>query len=412
VSRLCPECKLTSPVQLQHGESCASCTARAVWSQLERGGKPLVIDRDDIAAAEARRTGRRERWWRRVGPWLFAALSGALATVSAIAVVRLFMPRNVTPLGMLVADLDRSAWRSLGAGIAALGAGAGALYAVRRGRSFRRIAIVAAHLAAVVAGAVATVGAGLSARWFGQPPGFERTTMPPRPKEPPSRLFDRIAAATAVVLAPGADGDARSAALGTASVIGVAAGRVYLVTCSHVAMPYAPPATWRDPAKARPVWVELADGRGAQSRVVWTARPPLDVALVETPLDIGPEPVAISGDSDEVASGQEVFFVPNPYRSGWIIHGGKVVKRELHRTPAGPFSLLFTDLPVQHGDSGSGLFDSFGRLVGLNTWTRNGADGPQGISLPSSTMRAIAAAVKNGRLEDIDGVLLEERGSP
>ena len=44
---------------------------------------------------------------------------------------------------------------------------------------------------------------------------------------------------------------------------------------------------------------------------------------------------------------------------------------------------------MQPGDSGTGLFDSLGRLVGLNTWTQIEEGGPKGISLPSNTMERI-----------------------
>jgi len=59
------------------------------------------------------------------------------------------------------------------------------------------------------------------------------------------------------------------------------------------------------------------------------------------------------------------------------------------QSPAGTYDLLFTDLPVIPGDSGSGLFDGEGRLVGLNTWTRLGEGGAHGISLPSETMQVL-----------------------
>jgi S1-C subfamily serine protease len=88
------------------------------------------------------------------------------------------------------------------------------------------------------------------------------------------------------------------------------------------------------------------------------------------------------------------------------------VRRERHETPAGAFSLLFTDLPVQPGDSGSGLFDAFGRLIGLNTWTRVGPGGPQGISLPSDTMRAIADAVDRGEIDRLDQTLQHRAEHP
>jgi S1-C subfamily serine protease len=110
----------------------------------------------------------------------------------------------------------------------------------------------------------------------------------------------------------------------------------------------------------------------------------------------------ISPDTESLQTDSPVTFVPNPLRDGWLVYDGRVQNRELHDTPAGPFSLLFTDLPVKPGDSGSGLYDSRGQLVGLNTWTRmGGGQAPQGISLPSEAMRAIVEAIDQDRLDSL-----------
>jgi S1-C subfamily serine protease len=61
-----------------------------------------------------------------------------------------------------------------------------------------------------------------------------------------------------------------------------------------------------------------------------------------------------------------------------------------------------TNLPVTHGDSGSGLFDSRGRLIGLNTWVQVERDGSHGISLPAEAMRILADAIARGSLGDLD----------
>jgi S1-C subfamily serine protease len=98
--------------------------------------------------------------------------------------------------------------------------------------------------------------------------------------------------------------------------------------------------------------------------------------------------------------------VPNPYRSGWNVERGKLIRRETHHTSAGAYDLLYTDLPVVHGDSGSGLYDARGELVGLNTWTLVGDASAQGISLPSETMRVLVDAIRHGNLEQLDETVM------
>ena len=82
-----------------------------------------------------------------------------------------------------------------------------------------------------------------------------------------------------------------------------------------------------------------------------------------------------------------------------------LILKEAHNTPAGIYELLITDLPVTHGDSGSGLFDERGQLVGLNTWTKVEGGLAHGISLPSEAMRALSDAVQNNELDRLNDML-------
>jgi S1-C subfamily serine protease len=237
--------------------------------------------------------------------------------------------------------------------------------------------------------------------------GGQYTSMPARESLGASANTERIVNATVVVLAPDADGDAKNLAIGAGAVVAADDNRAWIVTCSHVAMPYIAVGAWRHPRDARPVWVQLSDGREGQAIVRWTAPPPLDVALVELPIDHPPEPVTIAPETREIQSSASVTFVPNPYRSGWKVLHGELIKRETHRTPAGVYDLLYTDLPVTFGDSGSGLYDARGQFIGLNTWTRITGNGPsQGISLPSETMRVLVDAIRDGKLDQLDEAVL------
>jgi S1-C subfamily serine protease len=284
---------------------------------------------------------------------------------------------------------------------------------LRRGRHFHRRVFLVAHLVAVFAGGAAAVVGAL--HWYGISGALSmrHLTMPAFTAGGYQSVhFERIAAATAVIVAPDQDGDARSPGVGTGAIIGRDRDRAWIVTCSHVAMPYAAVASWRDPGAAMPVWVQLHDGRSARGTITWAAPPPLDVALVEVRIANPPAPIEISRATDTLETGAPVMFVPNPYREGWMIHHGEIEKRRMHRTPAGPYSLLYTTLPVQPGDSGSGLFDSRGMLIGLNTWARFDAGGSRGISLPSETLQALVDAVRENRLHDLSRILPAQPEQP
>ena len=96
-----------------------------------------------------------------------------------------------------------------------------------------------------------------------------------------------------------------------------------------------------------------------------------------------------------VVRGDGVTFVPNPMRAGWLRRDGTVSRREEFATPAGRYSVVHTDLPLQPGDSGTGLFDGLGRLIGLNTWGTAEPNDRVGISLPSETLWDALARIRS-----------------
>ncbi len=400
---MCPSCRQAGPAKLLPGETCAQCRSQAAWTDHGRAG--LKIDRADIAAAVERRRGEAagEPRWRRLVRWVPALGSLAVAAAAVLAVRALLAPRPIGPLAELLDDLRDSSRRATLVGAAALVLGVVLLLRLRKQRHYRRLPLIVTHAGAIIAGGAALLIGGL--HWWAASTGYggQYTSMPPREPLAVTANVERILNATVVVLAPDGDGDARGLAIGTGAIVATEAHRAWIVTCSHVAMPYAAVGAPRRAREAQPVWVQLSDGREARGAVRWTAAPPLDVAVIEVPLADPPAAVTISPDASSLAPGASVMFVPNPYRDGWKVINGELRRREPHQTPAGTYELLYTDLPVIPGDSGSGLFDARGQLVGLNTWTRAGARGDaEGISLPSETMRAVVDAIARGELDQLD----------
>ncbi len=381
-------------MRLAPGQACAACLSREAWSHWQAKGV-LVIDRATIEASEARRAGTHRRRILGIATSAAATLvSLGLATACVWAVAALFAPRGIGSPAVIVASIRDSGWRVVAWGSACAGLSAGALRLSAPGRL--RAIFTAARLGGVVGGSAAALLGGLVLYVAKDAWSIDYLSMPARVDwGEVGEAVQRARDAVAVVVAPDADGDARAGALGAAAVVGVDADRVFLLTCSHVAMPYVAVGARRDPAAAHAVWVQLADGREASGKVVWTSEPPLDVALIQVRLEAPPAAVPMIASSRDIDTGAPVFFLPNPLRHGFRLERGHVLRRELHVTPAGPYSLLYTDLPVRPGDSGSGLFDARGRLVGLNTWTRVSDGAPQGISLPAEAIDEIARAMSN-----------------
>lgn len=400
----CPVCNVASGVLLQPGQPCMQCKSQQAWSEL--GGKGLVIDKAAIELALQRRAGEAagEPLWKRALVLAPLALALAVAVPAGWYLYQLMAPQEVGPLTRLIDHLVTSMHRATGFGLLALVVGIAGAIRLRRRRQFRQVAFVAGHAVPIIVGAAA-FALGVFHWWSFRGLSAEYVSMPARPQLDITASEERILNATVVVVAPDGDGDARMPALGTGAVVAADDHRAWIVTCSHVAMPYAAVGSIRHAARAHPVWVQLADGREGKARVRWAAPPPLDVVLIELPIEHPPEPVTIAPDASAMEPKASVTFVPLPYRSGWKVVHGELLHRETHRTPAGTYDLLYTSLPVTFGDSGSGLFDARGQLVGINTWTRLGPEASQGISLPSETMRALVAAIERGALDQLDDSL-------
>ncbi len=401
-STVCPRCNTAGRAQLFGGEACATCKAQAAWSQLD--GERLVIDHAKIEAAVRQRQGEAagEPVWRRLLVWVAPAITLTLGVLALWTVIQLLSSRAIGPLAELLADLAWSWKRCLLVGFATLIIAIIALVRAKRSRHFRTLPVMASHLVAIALGATAIVAGSLHGLAMTRAFGGDYSTMPARESLGVATHIERIVSATVVVLATDGDGDARGGAIGTGAIVATDAHRAWIVTCSHVAIPYVTPGAPRRTRDARPVWIQLSDGREGSATVKWAAPPPLDIVLVELVIDHPPDPVPIASDTTGLSASSPVTFVPNPYRSGWKVLHGEVIRRETHNTPAGAYDLVLTSLPVTHGDSGSGLYDARGQLVGLNTWTRV-SDGPaEGLSLPSEAMRTAIEAIRNGTLDQLE----------
>jgi len=392
--------------RLDAGEACPECVSGDAWTRYRPGGEKLSIDREAVRDAVARRAGLlRTPLLPRLGRRLPVFLAAGLGALGVATLPALFRARELGPLASVQAEIvgDARLTALLSAGAFVLGVAA--MIGLKRTRLFRSWPLLSLGLAAVAAGIVGGIVGGVQWWTYARAFGWEHVEVPEGIEVvgADSDMLRAVARATAVVFAPDEEGDARGIAVGTGAIIHTEPGRAWIVTCSHVAMPYMAVAARRDVRKAQPVWIYLSDGRNAKGTVRWTAQPPLDVAVVSVEIDAPPPPVPVAPDVEGIDAGTGVLFVPNPMRRGWLVHKGEVLRRDPHITSAGRFSLFFTNLPVDHGDSGSGLYDWEGRLIGLNTWKRGLGEISEGISLPSESMRGILDRIERMELDELPG---------
>jgi len=120
--------------------------------------------------------------------------------------------------------------------------------------------------------------------------------------------------------------------------------------------------------------------------------PKTDLALLEVKTDT-PLPFVELTSSDEAMVGDWVIAVGNPFGLGGSVTAGIISARgrDIH---SGPFDdFLQIDAPINRGNSGGPLFDTQGRVIGINTAIFSPSGGSVGIgfAIPSSMAMDIIA---------------------
>jgi S1-C subfamily serine protease len=135
---------------------------------------------------------------------------------------------------------------------------------------------------------------------------------------------------------------------------------------------------------------------GIPARVV-NSTPRSDIAILqlESCDDI---PQALLGDSSLVQAGDETFAVGNPLgRNPDSISRGIISHTARYRD--GPTPYLQTDAAINPGNSGGALFDSGGRVIGINTGidsSRMGTNVGIGYAVPINLAKQVVAELREG----------------
>jgi serine protease Do len=146
--------------------------------------------------------------------------------------------------------------------------------------------------------------------------------------------------------------------------------------------------------------VVLNDGSTHAARVVGRDDKS-DLALLKIDVD---HPLAFVelGDSTRARVGDWVLAVGNPFGLGGSVNAGIISARgrDIH---AGPYDdYLQIDAAINRGNSGGPLFDTTGRVIGVNTaiFSPSGGNIGIGFAIPVETVRQVVAELReNGRVE-------------
>ena len=134
------------------------------------------------------------------------------------------------------------------------------------------------------------------------------------------------------------------------------------------------------------ITVTLHDGRKLEAELRGVDEN-TDLALLSISTE-DPLPFAEFGDSDAVRVGDWVIAVGNPFGLGGTVTAGIVSARgrDIRSGPLDDF--LQIDAPINRGNSGGPLFDTAGRVVGVNTAIVSPSGGNVGIGFAIPALQA------------------------
>jgi S1-C subfamily serine protease len=156
---------------------------------------------------------------------------------------------------------------------------------------------------------------------------------------------------------------------GSGVILGQTGGRVFLLTNKHVTDPSGSGTSGE-------LSVTFANGEIAGGKVEWAAPDGVDLAVVSAAATRPPRVVTRIRRS-MLTVGEKTFGIGNPYSLAWTYTEG-VCSRvySKHTNVGGTLELVQTQTPIHPGNSGGGLYDGQGRLVGINTWVIESEGGP------------------------------------
>jgi Do/DeqQ family serine protease len=145
--------------------------------------------------------------------------------------------------------------------------------------------------------------------------------------------------------------------------------------------------------------VVLADGRQFLATVVGTD-PESDLAVLK--VDAGDLPAVTLGNSDQLAVGDQVLAIGNPFGVGQTVTSGIVSALGRNHLGINTFeNFIQTDAAINPGNSGGALIDTSGNLVGINTaiYSRSGGSLGIGFAIPGNTARQVMEGlVRDGQV--------------
>ena len=160
--------------------------------------------------------------------------------------------------------------------------------------------------------------------------------------------------------------------LGSGVILKFNDGIAHIVTNRHVVDPSYSEKTDtvpKDLSSLRNISVTTVGEESIPATVEWLAPHGVDLAIISAPLLSNKAEEAYWDQKITPHIGDSVFAVGNPHGLGWTHSAGDI--SQIRRQKHGDYDIrmIQTTAAINPGNSGGGLYDSEGRLIGINSMT-------------------------------------------
>lgn len=166
----------------------------------------------------------------------------------------------------------------------------------------------------------------------------------------------------------------RGEGLGSGVILRIKDATALIVTNRHVVDPSFAEHNNADVAaldKMSKLDVKLLGQASRPASVVWVAPGGIDLALIQVAVT-SIEPQAAEWDAEPaLIIGDDVFAVGNPHGLSWTLTRGSLSQMRLNDFSGHATKIIQTSAAINPGNSGGGLYDKAGKLIGINTWTKD-----------------------------------------
>ena len=158
--------------------------------------------------------------------------------------------------------------------------------------------------------------------------------------------------------------------LGSGVILKFSDGIAHIVTNRHVVDPsYSErvQSVPKDLSSLRNISVTTVGDKSIPAAVEWLAPHGVDLAIISAPLLSNKAEEAHWDEKITPHIGDSVFAVGNPHGLGWTHSAGDISQIRHRKHGIYSIRMVQTTAAINPGNSGGGLYDSNGRLIGINT---------------------------------------------